>query len=156
MSDRVSEIRLSLDFIEARMSPAIHVDLTPDVRSALVDHDDAIFFRKLDHLHRKRSRHETWTTRWQTISFRIELREVRRVVVVQSGCPRLERNVWLGRGACTQVASKIFRNAARSLCEIRNNGKSPNTFFAMNSSEIHGTVFESRRGFRWRRRLSPD
>src|SRR5262249_5531544 len=147
MSDRVSQISLAVDLIETRMRTTVHIDLTPNVRSAFVDHDDAILFRKLDDLHRERSRHETRPARRQTIPYRVELRQIRRVVVVQSGCPRLEWNVWLGRSAFTQVASKILRNAARNLCEIRNNGKSPNTFFAVTSPKIDGAVFQSRRGF---------
>src|SRR5262245_28770701 len=81
VTDRVSEVGW-IERIALRMRPPVHVDLAPDVRRALEDHDDALLLGQLNDLHRIWCRHQARTTRRQTVPFWVVLRVVSRVVVV--------------------------------------------------------------------------
>ncbi len=83
-TDRVAEIR-RIQLVALGEFAAVHVDLTPDVRSAFEDHDDALVLWLLNDLHLVRRRHHPRTAGRQTVAFRVVLRFILRVVVVDSG-----------------------------------------------------------------------
>ena len=87
------------------MRTAVHVDLAPDVRRPLEDHDDALLLGELNDLHRIRRRHHARAARRKAVPFGVVFRDVRRVVVVHGRRPRHERHVRLRTGAAATAAA---------------------------------------------------
>src|SRR5262245_42367142 len=111
MTHRVTEVS-RVELVALGMRPAVHVDLAPDMRGALEDHDDALLLGKLDDLHRIRRRHHAWSAGRKAVAFGIVLGVVRRVVVVDGGRPRLEWHLRLGlRAAATGSACRSLTTA---------------------------------------------
>src|SRR5205085_4002888 len=91
----------------------VHVDLAPDVRRALEDHEDALLFRQLDDLRRIWRRHHAGAAWRQTVAFGIVLGLVDGVVVVDRRGPRLERHPGLALRAAASAARSAFTTAKR-------------------------------------------
>ncbi len=87
------------------MRTAVHIDFAPDVRGPLENHDDALLLRQLKDLHGIGSRHQARSARREAEAFRVVVREVLRVVVVDRRRPRLERHEWLGRSTASTAPS---------------------------------------------------
>src|SRR2546425_25739 len=101
------------------MRTPVHVDLAPDVGSALEGDPDALGFGALNELHWIRSRKQPWSAGWKTIAFGIVFGFVQRVVVVHRRSPRLERNPRFRRSSSALTAacgSSAFTAANLSAC----------------------------------------
>src|SRR5262249_15135026 len=86
----------AIEASRTRMRASIHINLAPDVRSTFIYDEDPLFCRKLNDLHRVRRRLHSRAARRSAHAFRIVLRLVHGVIVVQRGSPGFEWNPWLG------------------------------------------------------------
>jgi hypothetical protein len=146
--------------------PAVHVDLAPDVRRALEDHEDALVLRLLDDLHLIRSGHHPRAARRKAVAFGIVFGFVLGVVVVDRGRPRHPRHPRFGlRSASPATATTATRAAtaraagARSVLRLLDRGQqlaivandthrhvgdvwnSPYTFLTGDAAEVYCSVW---------------
>src|SRR5262245_12833453 len=130
------------------MRAAVHVNLTPDMRTAFEDHDDALLFGQLNDLGRKRSAHGARPAWRKAKAFRIVFRFVQGVVVIDGRSPGLKRNKRLRRRAPTLSAVVIFGRIGRKAGEILNRGQTPDAFLSMVASQIYRAIRAAGRGLR--------
>src|SRR5688500_16008463 len=157
------------------MRTPVHVDLAPDMRAALEDHDDAPLCRQLNDLHRVWRGHESWAARRQAIALRVVFRGVAGVVVVHGRRPRHPGNPRLGLGAAASAAFAGARAAGtggtcgrlylpnlrqqlavgaddphRHVLDVRH---TPDSFFTRHTSEIDRPIGQPGCGCGWWRSL---
>ena len=134
------------------MGAPVHVDLAPDVGGALEDHDDALLLGELDDLHRVRRRHHAGAPRGQAVALGVVLGQVLRVVVVERGRPRHERDVGLGRGPSAGAARARGRLRRGQRLAVRPDGPRrhvgdvghrPDALLARHPAEVGGAVGEA-------------
>src|SRR6266516_1583058 len=153
ITNGVAEPGLPLDRFALQMRTSIHVDLAPNVRSSLEDHNDSLQFRLLDDFHWIRRRKKTRAARRQAVTLGVVLGLVQRIVVVESGRPGLKRNPRL-RGRSTALAPKRASLAAGSSrrrdhddvprAHVLNIGDLPDAQFTWNSTQIHRSIGQPR------------
>src|SRR5438034_9993579 len=153
ITNGVAEPGLPLDRFALQMRTSIYVDLAPNVRSSLDDHNDSLQFRLLDDFHWIWRRKKTRTARRQAVTFRVVLGLVQRIVVVESGRPGLKRNPRF-RGCSTALApNRASRATGRGRrrahddvprAHVLNIGDLPDAQFTGNSAKIHPSIGQSR------------
>src|SRR5688572_897108 len=166
-ADRVAEIR-GIQLVALRELATVHVDLTPDVRRTFKDHHDALVLWLLDDLHLVRRGHHPRAAGWKTVAFRVVLRLVLGVVVVNRSRPRHPRHPRLGLRSATAASASTTTcatatRASRSLRlldlgehlavftddphrhvgDVRHR---PHALLTRDASEIHGAVRKTRSG----------
>src|SRR6476660_10624103 len=91
----------SIETSRSRMRTSVHIDFTPDVCSTFIDNEDAFLRGDLDDFHRIGCGEHTRTTWRRTHSFRVVLRFIHGMVVINRGGPWLKWNPGLGRSSAT-------------------------------------------------------
>src|SRR5215468_2011964 len=96
------------------MRTSVHINFTPDVRATLIDYKNPLFRWDLDDFRRIRGGEHARTTRRRAHAFRVVLRFVHRMIVVNRSGPGLERHPGLGRSSAALTTAASAATALRS------------------------------------------